>query len=89
LKKKTRSDMLLRVFFFNVLETGQAAEFLKRRSAQAAVYHDELLAIGERISGESGPLSQYGRLTLEWGLRFTEMQRDWADWALGEIEGAR
>jgi DNA-binding PadR family transcriptional regulator len=82
-----RSDMLLRVFFLNVLDRGQAQEFLKRRSAQAAVYHDELLAIRERIADESGPLTEYGRLTLEWGLRFTDMQREWADWALGELDG--
>lgn len=80
-----RSDMLLRVFFLNVLEPGQAEDFLKRRSEQAAVYHQELVGIKEQIAGESGPLTEYGRLTLEWGLRYTDMQREWAEWALGEL----
>jgi PadR family transcriptional regulator AphA len=80
-----RSDMLLRVFFLNVLDEGQAEEFLKRRSVQATGYHEELLAIKEQISGEAGPLTEYGRLTLEWGLRYTAMQREWAEWALGEL----
>jgi DNA-binding PadR family transcriptional regulator len=82
-----RSDMLLRVFFFNVLEPDQVEEFLKRRSVQAAAYHEDLLAIRERIAGETGPLTEYGQLTLEWGLRFTDMQREWAEWALGELAG--
>jgi DNA-binding PadR family transcriptional regulator len=81
-----RSDMLLRVFFLNVLEPGQAEDFLKRRSEQAAVYHQELLGIKEQIADESGPLTEYGRLTLEWGLRYTNMQREWAEWALGELD---
>lgn len=81
-----RSDMLLRVFFLNVLEPGQAEDFLNRRSAQAAEYHQELLGIKERIADDSGPLTEYGRMTLEWGLRYTDMQREWADWALGELD---
>lgn len=80
-----RSDMLLRVFFLNVLDPAQAEEFLKHRAARAAEYHRELLAIKDQIAGESGPLTEYGRLTLEWGLRFTDMQRDWAEWAMGEL----
>lgn len=80
-----RSDMLLRVFFLNVLESGQAEEFLKRRSEYAAAHHEELVAIKEQIAGDSGPLTEYGRLTLEWGLRFTDLQREWADWALSEL----
>ncbi len=80
-----RSDMLLRVFFLNVVEPEDAQEFLRRRSEQSVTYHNELLSIQERISGEAGPLTEYGRLTLEWGLRYTTMQREWADWALDQL----
>ncbi|HEX3781981.1 MAG TPA: PadR family transcriptional regulator [Pseudonocardiaceae bacterium] len=80
-----RSDMLLRVFFLNVVEREDAEEYLRRRSAQATAYHAELRAIQDRIAGDSGPLSEYGRLTLEWGLRYTAMQHDWADWALEQL----
>ena len=80
-----RSEVLLRVFFLNVVEPEQAVEFLRRRAEQAAEYHDELSKIQQAIAGESGPLADYGRLTLEWGLRFTAMQRDWADWAQDQL----
>jgi DNA-binding PadR family transcriptional regulator len=83
-----RSDLLLRVFFLTALDPAQAQEFVARRSARAAGYHDELLTLRARIAEGSGPLTEYGRLTLEWGLRFTAMQREWADWALAEL-GAR
>lgn len=80
-----RSDMLLRVFFLDVVEPEQAREFLRRRAEQATEYHDELSAIQAAIAAESGPLADYGRLTLEWGLRFTAMQRDWAEWARDQL----
>ncbi|MFF3253660.1 hypothetical protein ACFYWP_22210 [Actinacidiphila glaucinigra] len=35
--------------------------------------------------GEGGDLAFYGRLTLEWGLRFTRMQQEWAAWAAEHI----
>jgi hypothetical protein len=52
---------------------------------RAAAHHGELVAIKEQIAGDAGPLTEYGRLTLEWGLRFTDMQREWADWAVSEL----
>jgi DNA-binding PadR family transcriptional regulator len=79
-----RSDVLLRVFFLGVLEPAQVREFLKRRRTQAAAYRDQLLVIREQIAGDTGLLTEYGRLTLEWGLRFTDMQREWAEWASGQ-----
>jgi hypothetical protein len=30
--------------------------------------------------------THYGRLALEWGLRFSAMQREWADWAVKQID---
>jgi DNA-binding PadR family transcriptional regulator len=79
-----RSDVLLRVFFLGLLEPVQAREFLKRRRAQASARHGQLLVIREQIAGDAGPLTEYGRLALEWGLRFTDMQREWAEWASGQ-----
>jgi DNA-binding PadR family transcriptional regulator len=80
-----RSEVLLRVFFLNVVEPEQAKAFLRRRAEQAAEYHDELSKIQDAIADQTGPLADYGRLTLEWGLRFTAMQRDWADWAHDQL----
>ena len=80
-----RSDMLLRVFFLNVVDVEDAQKFLARRSVEYAEYHEELRQIWDRIAGQAGPLSEYGRLTLEWGLRYTTMQREWAEWAQAEL----
>ncbi|HEY4024120.1 MAG TPA: PadR family transcriptional regulator [Pseudonocardiaceae bacterium] len=80
-----RSDMLLRVFFLNVVEPEQARTFLRQQAELAADYHEELRKIQESIAEETGPLADLGRLTLEWGLRFTTMRREWADWAYDQL----
>ncbi|HEX4221353.1 MAG TPA: PadR family transcriptional regulator [Pseudonocardiaceae bacterium] len=80
-----RSEILLRVFFLNVIEPEQAQAFLHRYAEQALEYHEELRKIQQSIAGETGPLVEYGRLTLEWGLRFTTLQREWADWASEQL----
>jgi PadR family transcriptional regulator AphA len=76
-----RSEVLLRVFFFNAIEPEQARSYLRKQAEQSAGYHEELDAIRQSIADQSGPLATYGRLTLEWGLRFTAMQQEWAQWA--------
>jgi hypothetical protein len=40
----------------------------------------------ESIDWEDGNLSVYGRMVLEYGLRFNAMRREWAQWASGLIE---
>ncbi|WP_329056842.1 hypothetical protein OG738_26210 [Amycolatopsis sp. NBC_01488] len=35
--------------------------------------------------GDDDP-SVYGRLVLEWGKRFSAMQREWAEWAVKQIK---
>ncbi|MFI9388983.1 PadR family transcriptional regulator [Kutzneria sp. NPDC052558] len=80
-----RSDLLLRVFFLGVVEPGQAEEFLRRRERDSIEQHAELRATEAEIAPETADLAVYGRLALEWGLRYTEMQRQWAVWAQEEL----
>ena len=80
-----RSDMLLRVFFLGVVDPAQAEEFLRKREAGALEYHDSLRATEQAIAPETADLAVYGRIALEWGLRFTAMQREWAAWAQEEL----
>jgi DNA-binding PadR family transcriptional regulator len=80
-----RNEMLLRVFFLNVVEPSAAREFLRGQAEAAAEYHEELRKVQDAIADQGGPLADYGRLTLEWGLRFTTMQREWADWAYAQL----
>jgi PadR family transcriptional regulator AphA len=80
-----RSDMLLRVFFLNVIDLEQAEAYLRGRELEAAEYHANLRATQAEIAPETADLAVYGRIALEWGLRFTDMQREWAVWAQEEL----
>ncbi|MET9066428.1 PadR family transcriptional regulator [Streptosporangium sandarakinum] len=81
-----RSDTLLRVFFLGQVESGQARTYLRRLAETAAGAERDLAALGDAVSAEEDDLAFYGRLALEWGLRFNAMQREWADWAERRIE---
>jgi PadR family transcriptional regulator AphA len=80
-----RSAMLLRVFFFGQLDAEKARAYLRQRAEAAADQREHLESIKEFVDQGTDDLSVYGRLALEWGLRFHAMQREWAEWAEGEI----
>jgi DNA-binding PadR family transcriptional regulator len=84
-----RSDMLLRVFFLGLVEPDQADAYLRQRITASAEYHDELAKIADSIPETNAPMALYGRLAVTWGLRFTEMQREWAEWAVEELRASR
>ncbi|MFF7674222.1 PadR family transcriptional regulator [Actinacidiphila glaucinigra] len=85
-QRNRRSDALLRVFFLNHVGPGQARAHVEREGAQAAEHHEALLKVGRSVDGdEGGDLAFHGRLTLEWGLRFTRMRQEWAAWAAEHI----
>src|ERR1700751_2897438 len=77
-----RNDVLLRVFFLDQLTSEQRVEFLRHQAEQAASHHAELRRLQEsQALNESGMLTANGRLALEYGLRLTAMQEEWACWA--------
>ena len=81
-----RSDLLLRVFFLDQLTSEQRMEFLRHQAEQAASHHAELRRLQESMAlNESGMLTANGRLALEYGLRLTAMQEEWACWAAEQI----
>ncbi|WP_405143388.1 PadR family transcriptional regulator [Sphaerisporangium sp. NBC_01403] len=81
-----RSDMLLRVFFLGQVDQEQARAYLRRRAEFGAEQHERLAALKGVVSGGDDDLSVYGRLALEWGLRFSALQREWAEWAEGQLQ---
>ncbi|MFF9194910.1 PadR family transcriptional regulator [Streptomyces sp. NPDC014779] len=83
-----RSDTLLRVFLLGSVTPEQARDFLRERAEASAERHAELSAFADARAWGDGHLSLYGRLTLEWGLRFSAMQREWAQWATEQVEAA-
>lgn len=80
-----RDDVLLRVFFLNALEPEQARAFLAAMAERSGERHEHLTKLHERIDWGDDPLSAYGGLALEFGLRYTEMRREWAEWALSRL----
>ncbi len=82
-----RSETLLRVFFLGVLSRDQARDFLAGRAERAAGYHDALLRLRGSLAGDGGMLAVNGRLALEYGLRLTAMEEEWARWAREQIGG--
>jgi PadR family transcriptional regulator, regulatory protein AphA len=86
-RRAVRSETLLRVFFLDKVEPEAAKDYLERRASEAAKEHDDLRAMRETLGeGGDGPLTAYGLLALEWGLRFTAMQREWAQWAVEQLK---
>ncbi|WP_116212903.1 PadR family transcriptional regulator [Streptomyces olivoreticuli] len=80
-----RSDALLRVFFLNHLTPLEATAYLLGEADRAAGQRGALEELEKKIDWGDDPLSVNGRLTLEYGLRFTAMREEWARWAAGEI----
>jgi PadR family transcriptional regulator, regulatory protein AphA len=84
-----RLEPLLRVFFLGVVTNEQAVAYLGRLEAAAAKQAGQLAAIDAGADWDDGTmLATYGRLALEWGLRFSAARREWAHWAAGQIEAA-
>lgn len=81
-----RSDMLLRVFFLDKVDPGAARGYLEQQAVQAAQEHEQLLEVRESVIGAGDDaLRVYGGLALEWGLRFTTLHREWAEWAAAQL----
>ena len=84
-----RSEMLLRVFFLGMLTPEQAQDYLNDRATVAAELQAELRELAKTVDPGSGPLAVYGRLALEWALRYSAMQQEWATWAAEEVRRAQ
>jgi len=88
-ERQRRSDMLLRVFFLNLVVQEDAVAYLHKQADHSAKQHNDLVALKEALADEDGNLAVYGRIALEWGLRFSAMSRDWAEWAETVVREAR
>jgi PadR family transcriptional regulator AphA len=81
-----RYPLLLRTFFLNAIEPDEARDLLARGKDRAIQRREELCKLQDSVDWEDGdPLSVYGRLALEWALRYTAMHAEWAEWAIGQI----
>jgi DNA-binding PadR family transcriptional regulator len=78
-------DLLLRVTFLNAVEPNQAREFLTKTRDAVLEREKELEKLKETVNWGDDALSVYGRMTLEYGLRYTRMHAEWADWAIARL----
>jgi PadR family transcriptional regulator AphA len=67
------------------LEPSLARAYLEWADEVAQAGTEKLEKFEAEIDWTQGG-TRYGRLALEWGLRFSAMQREWADWAVKQIE---
>ncbi|WP_405584254.1 PadR family transcriptional regulator [Streptomyces sp. NBC_01190] len=81
-----RSETLLRVFFLGVLTRVEATVYLGLEADRAAAGHIALEELEAAVEWGDDALSVYGRLALEYGLRLTAMQEEWARWAVERVQ---
>ncbi|MEU6593780.1 PadR family transcriptional regulator [Streptomyces sp. NPDC046881] len=84
-QRSTRSDILLRVFFLGVLRPEQARAYLTELTEMSEESYEQLRRLSDSIDWDDGNLSVYGRIALEYGMRFNAMRREWAEWAAQQI----
>jgi DNA-binding PadR family transcriptional regulator len=81
-----RNDLLLRVFFLGSLTPREAQDYLLELARIMTERHAELGKLQKHWPyGDEDNIAHYGKLVLEWGVRFTEMQREWSEWAAKEV----
>lgn len=84
-QRNRRSELLLRVFFLGVVDRAQARDYLTGLVAMITEEENALKELEQTIDWDESDLSLYGRIALEYGLRFNAMRREWAEWAAGQI----
>jgi DNA-binding PadR family transcriptional regulator len=87
---EVRSEPVLRMFLLSALEPASAHEILRQQIAYAERKLGEIRAALDdamRASSEDGR-PPFGRLAAEFGCRQLEALREWATWALGQLEDA-
>ncbi|GGN44457.1 PadR family transcriptional regulator [Streptomyces fuscichromogenes] len=84
-QQSRRSELLLKVFFFDLASDDQARAVLAERAELAGAHHQRLAELSTELEQDEGPLTAHGRIALEYGLRWAEMERDWARWAAEQL----
>jgi DNA-binding PadR family transcriptional regulator len=85
-RRDRRNEVLLRVFFLGALSKEQAVNYLRQVEADATMDRTELGSLDASITWDEDSLSVYGRLVLEFGYRLHAMRREWARWAIEQLE---
>ena len=84
--QRPRSDVLLRVYFLGAVEPEQARGYIEQLGDIGRDREKHLTELEASVEWGDSNASVYGRLALEWGKRFSVMQREWADWAVTQVK---
>ncbi|MEV0415835.1 PadR family transcriptional regulator [Streptomyces sp. NPDC050448] len=84
-QRNTRNEILLRVFFLNVITPDRARGYLTELMEMSEHEYEGLRRLADSIGWGDDPLSVNGKIALEYGLRFNAMRREWAAWAADQI----
>ena len=80
-----RSAALLRVFLLGELSPTQAREYLESRS-HADSEHARYEKIRDSYDWSDDDADFFARAALENGLRFTQLESDWAGWVINGLD---
>ncbi len=81
-----RSAALLRVFLLGELTPTQAREFLVSLRSHTDSEHARYEQIRDSHDWSDDDADFFGRAALENGLRFTQMESDWASWVIDALD---
>ena len=86
-----RSEYILRLFMLSALDADDMRSLLDDVVERAEAGIAELTAATERIDSEAVPADKppFARFAAEFGLRWQQLQRDWALWAVHELDQHR
>jgi PadR family transcriptional regulator AphA len=85
-QRHIRSEVLLRVFFLGVISRDQARDYVAGLVDLFAREDAALQELERSIAWDDSDLSVYGRLAMEYGLRFNAMRVEWAEWAAEQLK---
>ncbi len=84
-----RDDGLLRVFFLGIVTPLEAQAFLLHQAELAARTRAMCEQVDENAQWDDEMISVYGRIALEYGLRMSAAQEEWARWAADQVTTAK
>lgn len=79
-----RNEYALRLFFLGALDPAEARVLLEKYLEAGEEQAQAIHAIRPELNQQ--PLLGFGRLAAEFGQRYFEMQRDWATWAIEQLD---
>lgn len=83
---RPRNEGLLRVFLLGAVSPDEARAYLHWLGERAASDAEDLAGLEARVNwDDKDDLTAYGRLALEYGKRLLAMNREWAEWAAGQV----